>query len=435
MNRDSEYSITHSLQRFEERYCRTLSIAEYKDLVLQVRELIQQNRNITSRKVLSPTNTQYVVELEFAGIDVISTYETERNTITTFLPNKDNKVTIVTTGTDNDSSTINVLYDLSKKPYVSHVYGLPDLTFNTPVPVGSSIEVYKHTYAKWIGDDVGCGVVLFLLRESRDSISHKDIANKLLTKYLDTDVTNEKRIGIEKYGITMSDFDTSLASIGGGNHFAELMIVEDGSLDLSRLYLCVHSGSRDFGVYVQSLFKDYDCIHRDAPEFTKFMNWHDQCVEWAKLNRELIAIKFCKAAGLTIEKRLYELTHNFIERNGDIFIHRKGSIPSKNGPAMIPGSRGIFSYLVQNRGSLHSLPHGSGRLLSRKAAKESLGHLSIKEMTTTNMDSYVVTNSKAILVTEHPDCYKDINQIISFLETNYGVEVMAKFKPLVTVKY
>jgi len=57
-----------------------------------------------------------------------------------------NKVTLITTGFDNDAATINILYDLSKKPHVNHVYGLPDLTMNTPCPVGTSVEVYKHIY-------------------------------------------------------------------------------------------------------------------------------------------------------------------------------------------------------------------------------------------------------------------------------------------------
>lgn len=254
--------------------------------------------------------------------------------------------------------------------------------------------------------------------------------------YLGTSINTEKRVGKIRHNIQEDRFDENLGSIGGGNHFAELMVVEDGEdLDTNRLYLCVHSGSRDFGVYVQSLFEDDNPIHMENPQFKSFMNWHDQCVVWSKLNRELIAEKFCKAAGLTLDRKLYELTHNFIEKNGDIFIHRKGSIPSKNGPAMIPGSRGAFSYLVENKGDLHSLPHGSGRLLSRKMAKDLLGQYSVKEMVKTNMDSYVVTNSKSILITEHPECYKDLNEIMQLLQDSYGVEVLAKFRPLVTVKY
>jgi len=98
---------------------------------------------------------------------------------------------------------------------------------------------------------------------------------------------------------------------------------------------------------------------------------------------------------------------------------------------MIPGSRGAFSYLVENKGNLHSLCHGAGRLLSRKMAKELLGNYTVK----TDMDSYVVTDSKSILITEHPECYKNLDTIMDLLQTQYGVRILTKFRPLVTVKY
>jgi len=279
--RDITYSLTHSLQRFEERYCKTLSVEQYHILVDLVRKLIKEKRFISVKK-LTNTNLQYVVNLEFENIDVIATYETERNTITTFLPNKTEKITLITTGTD-DQSTINMLYDLSRLPYVKHVYGLPDLTFTTPCSVGTSVEVYKHSYFKWIGTDIGCGVTLFLLRQKRDDIEHKEIARKLHEKYLNTHIEAERRIGKIKYNITNDEFDASLVTIGGGNHFAELMIIqenmdEESELDSEYLYLCVHSGSREFGVYVQSLFEGDKPINMSNPQFNSFMEWHDKCV-------------------------------------------------------------------------------------------------------------------------------------------------------------
>lgn len=138
-HRDFKYSVIHSLQRFEERYCKTLTVDQYKILVKLVRDAIKENTFVTAVKKISDSNTQYVVNLEFQDINVIATYETERNTITTFLPNQREKITLVTTGSD-DQSIINMLYDLSRLPYVSHVYGLPDLTFTTPCPVGTSVS-------------------------------------------------------------------------------------------------------------------------------------------------------------------------------------------------------------------------------------------------------------------------------------------------------
>ena len=120
----------------------------------------------------------------------------------------------------------------------------------------------------------------------------------------------------------------------------------------------------------------------------------------------------------------------------EIIIHRKGSIPAKDGHAMIPGSRGTHSYLVTGKDSqIHSLPHGAGRLMSRSEAKELLSSYSVKDMTKTDLDSYVVANNESLLRSEHPECYKNIDELMLLLENDYGVKLVGRFRPLVTVKY
>ena len=75
------------------------------------------------------------------------------------------------------------------------------------------------------------------------------------------------------------------------------------------------------------------------------------------------------------------------------------------------------------------------RKYSRQQAKEYFNHLTEESMKKTNMSSYVITNSKSILITEHPDCYKDINEIMNLLKTEHGLNIIAQFKPLLTIKY
>lgn len=430
------YSKQHSTDRFEERYGYGLSSSDYDKLVKDVRTMIANNQNIESKTKIE-NGWSYVLKFNFNGIDVMPTFETERDTITTFLP-LNNKVTVV--GYDNESSAVEKLYELSKQPYVRHVYGLPDLTYNNPCPVGTSAEVYNHIIPAWIGTDIGCGVVLFELETNIDTVDYKETAKTLLANYQKTELSNTIFQEIKnKYGVTEDRFDEKLGTIGGGNHFAELMqVVNSTLLDPTKLYLCVHTGSRDFGVYVQEQFKDHKILKPSDKEFNEFMMWHDQCVNWSKASRELIALKWCKVAGLKLNRKAFELTHNFIEKTkGNVFVHRKGSIPSNNGPALIPGSRGAHSYLVQNgtNGVLHSLPHGAGRKFSRAQAKEMFGDFKVKDMVTTELGSYVVTDSKPDLVTEHPLCYKDLNEIIKMLETDYGLNVLASLKPLITVKF
>ena len=129
------------------------------------------------------------------------------------------------------------------------------------------------------------------------------------------------------------------------------------------------------------------------------------------------------------------MTHNFVENRDGVYIHRKGSIPTTHGPAMIPGSRGTASYLVSASGSsLHSLPHGAGRTLSRTEAKQMFADLTHEQMTHTAAGSRVVCNSDSLLRQEHPDCYKDIDAIADTLRSEYGVNVVARFTPVCTIK-
>ena len=90
-HRDATYSIAHSLQRFEERYHKTITVDQYNILVKRVREAIKENKSVTAAKKISKSNIQYVVNIDFEGNEIIATYETERDTITTFLPNNPGK--------------------------------------------------------------------------------------------------------------------------------------------------------------------------------------------------------------------------------------------------------------------------------------------------------------------------------------------------------
>jgi len=86
--KDINYSLMHSLQRFEERYNQKISINQYYNLVKQARTFIAQNKNIKSKSVVSNLNVQYVITMELDNKEIWVVFETERDTITTFLPIK-----------------------------------------------------------------------------------------------------------------------------------------------------------------------------------------------------------------------------------------------------------------------------------------------------------------------------------------------------------
>ena len=106
---------------------------------------------------------------------------------------------------------------------------------------------------------------------------------------------------------------------------------------------------------------------------------HNTAIRWAEANRALIVKRFVDCLGNEAEKIL-DVNHNTVTphniNNITHWIHRKGATPSTEGPVVIPGSRGSYSYLVQPTGSqesnAYSLAHGAGRKWKRSESKSKL---------------------------------------------------------------
>jgi RNA-splicing ligase RtcB len=98
------------------------------------------------------------------------------------------------------------------------------------------------------------------------------------------------------------EWDKALGTIGAGNHFAEIQVVEESSLNdedklslrQNDVILLVHSGSRGYG---GSILKKYTSdshisFEESSPEAIIYMQEHDKACDWAKANRDLIALRF-----------------------------------------------------------------------------------------------------------------------------------------------
>lgn len=127
-----------------------------------------------------------------------------------------------------------------------------------------------------------------------------------------------------------------------------------------------------------------------------------------------------------------------------LWLHRKGAAPADQGPVIIPGSRGHFSYLVlpsKDNSDLehaaYSLAHGAGRKWNRGKALQ-LGKANSKKsadsLTTTDLGSRVICENKDLLYEEVPAAYKEIEAIIEDLKSFKLITVIAVFKPLITYK-
>ena len=331
----------------------------------------------------------------------------------------------------------------TKKPGVLKVLALPDLSAAVPCPVGTSISVHQRIYPTWIGNDIGCGVSLYRLKIKLKPRAIQALKSKLVASY--TDAWDIKLASAFRETFMppcereISAHDSTMGSIGAGNHFCELQeCAESGNL-----YLAVHSGSRSLGV---SLSSDAPTVCESLEEIEHFIALQQIGIQWAKLNRLAIAKRICDVIEESSERwqkleddllePMLDVCHNFIERDTDspgVFIHRKGAIPTNQGQVLIPGSRGTSSYLVtvNDSVSINSLPHGAGRRYTKADAEKRYAQSYQDEA----LASHVICHDKKLFAQESPGAYKDIDGIMDYLEARGLIVILNKFLPLLTLKY
>ena len=263
-----------------------------------------------------------------------------------------------------------------------------------------------------VGVDIGCGVYTYPLgikvdkekpKESLDLLKFdafvkgripigltsrtKSNAKKLPLSKEDKELLSEiKSILINTYKIDLQDPILQVGTLGSGNHFLELGY----DTESGELYLTVHSGSRNLGLRVCNHFQ------RKAKEYTKkrfpnipsdlsflplnkggreYLRAMKLAQKYADLNRrmilKLIVEEFFKQE--FNEGKLIKSVHNYIDLERDMCV-RKGAISAHRGErVVIPFN--LTTGLIIGRGKgvrelNFSAPHGAGRKISRRKAKE-----------------------------------------------------------------
>ena len=178
------------------------------------------------------------------------------------------------------------------------------------------------------------------------------------------------------------------------------------------------------------------------PNFKDYLNQHDYACHWARRNRYLIAKKFLEVLNINIDdcQCVLDIWHNSLVEKEGLYLHRKGVAPADQGPIVIPGSRGDYTYLVlpinTSIESGWSLSHGAGRKLARTKSIEIVKdrYPDANVLRKTNLDSTVVCSDKQLLYAEAPQCYKKIDDVIQDLLDAKLIKIMAILKPVITYK-
>ncbi len=337
-------------------------------------------------------------------------------------------------------------------PGMKLVVGMPDLHPGKGNPIGAAFVTEKIFYPYLVGSDIGCGMGLWKTTLKKKKIKLDRWVNKL--DNLDSKWDGDTSAWLEEYQIQPSEYDKALGTIGGGNHFAELQIVEsikDKSaftalgLEKDSVVLLVHSGSRSRGgAILCSHISKYGAkgLEEDLDDAKIYLTKHDNALQWAKANRGLIAHRFLTSLGGEGEC-LLDVNHNTVTRvtinNSHYWLHRKGASPSDKGVVMIPGSRGTFSYLVEPIGeqteNAYSLAHGAGRKWKRSDVKKRLSHcFKVDDLKKTSLGSRVICEDKDLIYEEAPQAYKNIDIVIQDMVDAGLIKVIAIFRPVITYK-
>jgi tRNA-splicing ligase RtcB (3'-phosphate/5'-hydroxy nucleic acid ligase) len=253
-----------------------------------------------------------------------------------------------------------------------------------------------------------------------------------------------------------------LGSLGGGNHFCEMQVDED-----ENVWVMLHTGSRGFGwniakkFFVEGAFllnlsrnkEDHVWLDIDSPMGKAYWNLHNMAANFAIANRLIIGDAVCEALEKVFGGEAsvyYEISHNLIQREGGRFVARKGAtraLPKGHDilkdtvwedtghPILIPGSMETGSaILFANEGakeSLYSVNHGAGRRMSRTKARK---QLSQKDTDIRMSKLGVLLNTRNTPLDESGPCYKNLDDVLSAVETAGLATVAKKLRPVACIK-
>lgn len=326
--------------------------------------------------------------------------------------------------------------------------GMPDLHPGKGYPIGAAFLTEGIIYPYLIGNDIGCGMDFYQTNLKRRKLK-LDKAEKSLYEIERTSEDLRDQWAI-KWGVEQAKFNGSLGTVGSGNHFVELQIIDqviDGALfkkaglQKEAVFTLVHTGSRGFGAEVLRKYVDQyrdQGIDPTSDDGSAYLEQHDLAVQWAKANRSLLMESVSDSLRCDYEL-MFDTVHNSVQRTDLGWLHRKGVNPASSEFVLIPGSRGSLTYLVKPTERVHehlcSLPHGAGRKWKRSECQARLKNKYLaKELRRTKLNSRVVCENKDLLYEEAPEAYKSIDQVIEALVEGGLIEVVATLKPIITYK-
>ncbi len=272
-----------------------------------------------------------------------------------------------------------------------------------------------------------------------------------------------------------------LGTLGSGNHFLEVQVVDEvydaraaAALGVStgQVTLMIHTGSRGLGHQVCTDYLDVAgralkrygisvpdrqlaCAPLGSDEAGAYLGAMRAAANFAFANRQVLTHwarevfrRTLGAAARELDLALvYDVAHNIAKLEDHVvdgvgrrlLVHRKGATRAFPGqPVIVPGDMGRASYLLEGteaamRETFGSTCHGAGRLLSRTAAvKAARGRRIDAELRARGVIARAT--GREALAEEMPEAYKDVNDVVDVVH-RFGISTrVARLRPVGVIK-
>lgn len=417
---------------------------------------------------------------------------------------------------------------------------MPDIHWGYGFPIGgvAAFDIDKGVISPGgVGYDINCGVRLLRTNFKKEEIQNKveELLNKLFSNIpsgvgssgklrltfndLDNVMIKGVKWAVENGYGRPEDIETieengcikgadphavssrakergvpQLGTLGAGNHFLEIQVVEEVyneqiakilGLFKGQITVLIHTGSRGLGHQVASDYievmlnaarkygislidKQLAAAPFTSPEAKRYFSAMVGAANYAWVNRQLITHwtresfkdvfkKPDKEMGLEI---IYDVAHNIAKveehivdgKKVKVVVHRKGAtrafppnhneIPAKyksiGQPVLVPGDMGRYSFVLVGTNkamseTFGSTCHGAGRVMSRsQALREEQANAIVDSLNKKGIK--IRAESKKTIVEESPEAYKDVQDVVDVLQEEGISTKIAKLRPIAVMK-
>ncbi|XP_064399423.1 RNA-splicing ligase RtcB homolog [Halichondria panicea] len=286
-----------------------------------------------------------------------------------------------------------------------------------------------------------------------------------------------------------------LGTLGAGNHYAEIQVVDEiydklaaakmGVESKGQVCVMIHSGSRGLGHQVatdalvemeKAMSRDkihvndrqLACAHISSREGQNYLKGMAAAANYAWVNRSSMTFltrqAFAKAFNSTPDDLdmhiVYDVSHNIAKveehvvdgRERTLLVHRKGStrafpphhplIPVDyqltGQPVLIGGTMGTCSYVLTGTSkgfteTFGSTCHGAGRALSRAKSRRTIDYQEVLDALSEKGIAIRVASPKLVME-EAPQSYKNVTDVVDTCHAAGISKKAIKLRPIAVIK-